>query len=109
MEYKERVEPCKYIGYLMFGLIMLAMNLVMITHIFNYVALEQNGKRQITPFLNQMLEKCQSSQARFLAIVVFSLIGYYYLYCSHKGHTKSGLRFYFWQFYPIFPKQTFTS
>lgn len=57
MEYKNRVEPCKYVGYLLFGLVMLGMNFVMITHIFDYVALEQNGKRQLTPFLNQMLEK----------------------------------------------------
>jgi hypothetical protein len=52
MEYKDRVEPCKYVGYLLFGLVMLGMNFVMITHIFDYVALEQNGKRQLTPFLN---------------------------------------------------------
>lgn len=51
MDYQDRVEPCKYTGYLIFGLVMLAMNFLMITHIFDYVALEQNGK-SIRPFLN---------------------------------------------------------
>jgi hypothetical protein len=43
MEYNERVEPCQYTFYLMFGLVMLAMNFLLITHIFEYVALELNG------------------------------------------------------------------
>lgn len=95
MAYQDRVEPCKYTGYLIFGLVMLAMNFLMITHIFSYVSLSQNEK-PIRPLLDQMLEKTQASQARFLSIVVFCILGYYYLYCTHKGHTKSGLRFYFW-------------
>ena len=45
----------------------------------------------------------------FLSFLIFTLCGYYFLYCTHKGQTKIGLRFYGVQFYPIVPRQTFTS
>ena len=99
MEYKDRVEPCQYTFYLLFGLFMLGMCIVVMTHIFDYVALTVNGL-PIAPFLNQWLERIQSNnKSEFIAIVVFCFIGYYILYCAHKGHTKVGLRFYFLNFY----------
>jgi hypothetical protein len=56
MEYRDRVEPCKYTFYLLFGLVMLGMNIVLVTHIFDYVLLTVNGQ-PIAPFLNEWLEK----------------------------------------------------
>lgn len=56
MEYRDRVEPCKYTLYLLFGLVMLGMNIVLVTHIFDYVLLTVNGQ-PIAPFLNEWLEK----------------------------------------------------
>lgn len=53
--YSERVEPCKYIGYLVFGIIMACMSIVMMVHIFNHIALIVDNKT-VDPFLNKMLE-----------------------------------------------------
>ena len=93
MEYSERVEPGKYGFYLVFGCFMAVMSIVMMTHIFDHIALIINGKT-INPFLDAFLDIIQASRAKFLSIVVFCLIGFYFLYCAQKGNIKVGLRFY---------------
>ncbi len=54
MAYSERVEPGKYAVYLVFGCFMAVMSIVMITHIFDHIALIINNKT-INPFLDTVL------------------------------------------------------
>jgi hypothetical protein len=61
MEYQDRVEPCKHTGYLVFGCFMAAACIVMMTHIFNHIALIVDDKTS-APFLNAMLEKCHNDK-----------------------------------------------
>jgi hypothetical protein len=72
---------------------MAVMSIIMMVHIFNHIALIVDGKT-VRPFLNAMLEQIETSFAKFLGIVVFCLLGYYYLACAQKGNISIGLRFY---------------
>lgn len=91
--YNERVEPCKYTGYLIFGIFMAIMSILMMVHIFNHIALIVNNKT-VNPFLDKMLQDIQASKASFTGIIVFCYLGYYFLLCAQMGNIKIGLRFY---------------
>jgi hypothetical protein len=94
------VEPCEYYGYLAFGILMAIMSILMMTHIFRHIVLIVDGKT-MGPFLETPLVYMRETYAQFLAIVFQCLIGFYFLYCTHKGQCKIGQRFYTIQSYPI--------
>lgn len=70
--------------------------------------LKVNGK-PIKPFLNDLLENIENSNASFFATVLFALMGYYLMICAIKGNVKLGMRFFCFTFYPMVPKETFVS
>ena len=84
------------------------MSVVMITHIFAYRALKNDGKH-VNAFLNRWLENIDQSQAGFSASIILIIIGWYLMACTIKGSTKLGLRFFFINFYPVVPKETFVN
>lgn len=60
---------------------MVCMSIIMMTHIFDHIALIINNKT-VNPFLDTVLIVIQASRAKFLSIVLFCLIGFYFLYCA---------------------------
>jgi len=106
--YGERVEPAKYWLYLFQGIIFAILSVVIMVHIFTYKALKSDGKN-VDAFLNRWLENIEGSQAGFVATILLILIGWYLMAATQKGVTKLGLRFFFLNFYPIIPKETFVS
>jgi len=106
--YSSKVEPCKFFFYLVFGIVMAIFSIVFIVHIFCYVIVQKNNG-PVDPVLNTMLVLIEQSAVKFAAIPIFILMGYYFLFCAHKGNVKLGMRFLFVSFYPIKPKETFVN
>ena len=92
----------------MLGIVLAVFSLLMIIHVFNYMALMVDNKT-IDPFLNTMLEQIEASPVRFLSVLVFCFIGYYCYFAAAMGNIKFGLRFFFLSFYPVIPKETFVN
>ena len=87
--YEDRVEPLKYWGYLAFGCFMVFMNFFMSIHIWKNI-LVMVDKKPVSPWLNTPLIYINESYWHFLAIVLISCAGFYFLYCAHQGHNKFG-------------------
>ena len=100
------MEPCKFVFYLMFGILMAIASVIFITQIFTDMIVLK-GSKVTNQFLNNMLFRMQESPVYFLTIVVFILMGYYVLFSATKGNIKLGMRFFFISFYPIKEKETF--
>ena len=106
--YGERVEPAWYWLYLVLGICCAVMNVVVMTHIFAYKALKTDGKN-VNSFLNRWLENIEAGPAGFCASILLVIIGWYLMAATQKGVTKLGMRFFFMDFYPITPKETFVN
>lgn len=107
--YSSRVEPCRFVCYLIFGILMGIASLIFVIHIFCYlVTMLKNGVPS-DPFLNSMLSKVEASVVQFAAIPMLIISGYYFLFCAQKGNIKLGMRFLFVSFYPIAKKETFAN
>ena len=106
--YGERVEPWKYWIYLFLGLAHAAFAGLIIVHIFSYKALKSDGKN-VNSFLNHYVEQLENSEWQWAASSLVIVIGWYLMACTAKGMTKLGLRFFFINFYPMKPKETFVN
>ena len=106
--YGERVEPWKYWIYLFLGLAHAAFAGLIIVHIFSYKALKSDGKN-VNSFLNHYVEQLENSEYQWAASSLVIVIGWYLMACTAKGMTKLGLRFFFINFYPMKPKETFVN
>ena len=102
------MEPCYYLTKLFVGFLAFAWSVVMLTHFFLNVALKSDGKT-IRPFLSDMLEKAEQSVVGFFGTVLLVIIGAYLVVASIRGNVKFGLRFFFVNFYPIVPRETFVN
>ena len=78
-------------------------------HIFCYIVSLKANKVPSNPFFNNMLVLMDESVLKFATIPVFICLGYYLLFCAHKGNITLGMRFLFVQFYPISKKETFVN
>lgn len=107
-EYKKNVEPIKYALKLVLAIFVAAISVLLVVHTFAYVALKVDGK-EIEPFLNDMLEKIETSPLGFLATVFLVATGFFLMVCALRGNVKLGLRFFFVNFYPVVPKETFVN
>lgn len=87
--YSQRVEPCKYYGYLLAGIALLAMNLNMTVHLYKNL-LTMVDKKTVSPWLNTPLIYIRESYWAPLAPILLSVIGFYLLWCAHIGHNKFG-------------------
>mmetsp|Transcript_1719 Transcript_1719/g.1627 ORF Transcript_1719/g.1627 Transcript_1719/m.1627 type:complete len:415 (+) Transcript_1719:234-1478(+) len=107
-QYNKKVEPMWYAMKLILGILAFIFSLILVIHLFVYVLLKVDGK-SVGPFLNALLEKLENSSASFLATLLFSFIGFYLMFCTIKGNVKLGMRFFFFTFYPMVPKETFVN
>lgn len=107
-KYQERVEPCKYYMYLLWGILLLAMNLNMTIHLYKNL-LTMVDKKTVSPWLNTPLIYIRESYWNCLAPILLSIIGFYLLYCAFVGHNKFGQRFYSVNFYPLVERNTFVT
>jgi hypothetical protein len=85
------------------------LSILFIVHIFCYLVVFNQFKVSSQPFFNNMLAMMEDSVMSFAAIPIFLLMGYYFLFCAHKGNIKLGMRFLFVTFYPVSPKETYVS
>jgi hypothetical protein len=85
------------------------LSVLFIVHIFCYLVVFNQFKVASQPFFNNMLAMMEDSVMSFAAIPLFLLMGYYFLFCAHKGNIKLGMRFLFVTFYPVKPKETYVS
>ena len=85
---------------------MFAISVLLVVHTFCYVALKVDSKT-VEPFLNDMIEKLESTPVGFLASVLLVTFGIFLMICAMRGNVKLGLRFFFVSFYPVVPKETF--
>mmetsp|Transcript_44748 Transcript_44748/g.32779 ORF Transcript_44748/g.32779 Transcript_44748/m.32779 type:complete len:194 (+) Transcript_44748:306-887(+) len=97
-----------YVLKLIAGILAFIISLVLIIHLFIYLILNVDGK-SVGPFLNELLEKLEDSSASFFATVLLAFMGYYMMLCAIKGNVKVGMRFFFFTFYPMVPKETFVN
>lgn len=107
--YSKKVEPLKFLCYLIWGIFMGILSILFIVHIFCYLVVFNQFKVSSQPFFNNMLAMMEDSVMSFAAIPIFLLMGYYFLFCAHKGNIKLGMRFLFVTFYPVKPKETYVS
>lgn len=84
-------------------------SLIFMVHIFCYIVSLKANKVPSNPFFNNMLVLMDESVITFATIPVFICLGYYLLFCAHKGNITLGMRFLFVQFYPIQKKETFVN
>lgn len=104
IEYKTRVEPCRYIGYLIFGIFFTFMSINTVCHLFPHILLIFDGKTKYS-YLDGLLQYIDSEpKATYVATFLFIFFGTYFLLCAQFGNIKVGLRFYQLQFYPITPR-----
>jgi hypothetical protein len=107
--YNLNVEPCKFVLWLVIGILFGIFSLVMMIHIFCNVAVFQANNVPSDPFLNTMFFKLEDSMLSVVTIPTMILCGYYFLLAAFKGNVKLGMRFLFVTFYPIQPKETFVN
>ena len=107
-QYNNKVEPVKYTCKLILAIFMLACSVIMLIHTFSYIALKVDG-RTVEPFLNDAVERIETSPLGFLSGLTIVVIGMFLTLCAVRGNVKLGLRFFFVSFYPIIPKETFTN
>ncbi len=100
------MEPLKYTCKLFAGILVAALSVITSVHIYCNVALKVDNKT-VEPFLDNMLERIETSSVGFLASVVLTGIGIFFMICALRGNVKLGLRFFFVSFYPIVPRETF--
>lgn len=70
-------------------------SIIFMVHIFCYIVSLKETNVPIDPFFNNMLFLMENSVAKFAAIPLFICLGYYFLFCAHKGNVTLGMRFMF--------------
>lgn len=106
--YSDRVEPTYYTILLLLGLVTSCFSIIFIIHIFRYMSLNVDDKT-LGPFLNKMLYNIDQSMFSYFSTVLLIIMGFYCLASAAMGHAKFGLRFFWFKFYPLVPKQTFSN
>ena len=101
--YGERVDPAWYWLYLVLGVCYAGLSVAVMISIFAYKVLNLNY------FLNRLLDNIEAGPASFFASILLVFIGLYLMAATQKGVSKLGMRFFFIEFYPIKPKETFVN
>jgi hypothetical protein len=90
------------------ALLTFSMSILMMVHIFNFAALWVS-EDNVHPFLNNLVEYLEGSRVGFLGTLSFLTFCGYLFAAAHRGNTKIGQRFFFINFYPTLPRETFIS
>jgi len=107
-QYRDKVTPCKYNGMLILGLFSFALSVLFMVHIFMYAALRVENKN-VQQFLNNVVDKLYPTNGCWLGLLIMVLTCGYFLGAALKGNQKFGMRFFFMNFYPVVPGETFSN
>eukprot|EP00347_Sterkiella_histriomuscorum_P021703 403333058 len=107
-QYRNKVEPLLYFLKLFLGLCSIVISLIFVIHMFVYLILKIND-RPVHPFINNLLEAIEISNASVFSTVLFAVIGYYFMFATMKGNVRIGMRCFCFTFYPLVPNETFVN
>lgn len=93
---------------LLLGLMSAVISVFFMIHIFMYAALRVENKN-VQQFLNAAVDKLYPTLAGWLGLAIMTLTCGYFLAATVVGNYKFGVRFFFTNFYPLVPKQTFSN
>ena len=110
-QFNAKVEPCKYWGYLLAGIILSVWGVYFQVHLWGAGCLTDGVRRdgaQASSFLDGDIEDLgRSENLGFLSTVAFLFVILYVYFSAIHGNIKFGLRFFSVTFYPLVPGETF--